>query len=119
MMAANTPNNTPPKERKKAKLTPQMEERKWKPGQSGNPSGRPKKKPVTEMLEKIFEEHPEEIEAQIIKVFKGKSGMAKVMLLNAAADRIEGKVSQPIEGSLELSLSLSERMKKARERVGE
>lgn len=28
---------------------------RWKPGQSGNPTGRPKKKPVTESLQRLFD----------------------------------------------------------------
>jgi hypothetical protein len=33
-----------------------IEKFKWKPGQSGNPSGRPKKRPITEAYEKLADE---------------------------------------------------------------
>lgn len=33
------------------KLTPQMEAVKWKPGQSGNPKGRPKRKSLVELVQ--------------------------------------------------------------------
>lgn len=87
------------------------------PGQSGNPGGRPKNKPVTQILEELFnEENKEVIKAQLMKLLTGKSAMAKVLLLDRAAERLEGKVSQPVEINGELNVSISERMKRARER---
>ncbi len=38
------------KPRSKRKLPPQLEANKWKPGQSGNPKGRPKRKSLEEVL---------------------------------------------------------------------
>ena len=57
-----------------------------------------------------------EIRDAIKKVFLEKSGMAKVMLLKDMAERLEGKVVQPIEADVTLS-TLAERMEKARERA--
>lgn len=39
-----------PKPKPKRKLPPQLEANKWKPGQSGNPAGRPKRKSLEEVL---------------------------------------------------------------------
>ena len=88
------------------------------PGQSGNPGGRPKKKPITEMFEQMLatDEDFGEIRDAIKKVFLEKSGMAKVMLLKDMAERLEGKVVQPIEADVTLS-TLAERMAKAEERL--
>lgn len=111
--AANTPE-------KKHELTPEMVEAQWKPGQSGNPSGRPKKKPITEMYERLLADpkNIEAIEAAVAKALS-KGQMAMVLQLKEMTDRVEGKVSQPVEveGSLAIH-TLSERMIKARERAG-
>lgn len=66
--------------------------RPWPKGVSGNPSGRPKSKPVTELFKKIFDdpEAAEEIRANILATLKTK-GMAGVILLGHVADRLEGK----------------------------
>lgn len=101
----------------KRKLTPEMEDVKWKPGQSGNPSGRPKKKPITEIFERIMN-NPElvaQFEAAIAKSIM-KGGMAGVMYVREAADRIEGKVTQPIEA--DISVNLAEAIAEARKRAG-
>lgn len=107
---ANTPEN-------KGELPEAFRAAQWKPGQSGNPNGRPKKKPITEMLIALFDNQGDEIKAQMLKVFTGKSGMAKVMLLREAAERLEGKVTQQVEHSGEINLTIAERIRKARERA--
>jgi len=107
------------KRKRESKLTPEMEAAKWKPGQSGNPNGRPKKKPVTDLYEEILND-PEAI-AELRNAIRSslRSGkMAMVLQLKEMAERVEGKVSQPVEveGSLAIH-TLSERMQKARERA--
>lgn len=113
--AANTKQNSKPKK----KLHPALEANKWRPGQSGNPSGRPKKKPITEMFEQMLatDEDFASVRDAVKKVFFQKSGIAKVMLLKDMAERLEGKVAQPVEVNGELTLTLSERMRKAEERL--
>lgn len=90
------------------------------PGSSGNPTGRPKKKPITEMFEKMLEdaETHDSIANAMLKIFSERSGIAKVMLLKDMAERVEGKVTQPIDAELTIS-TLSERMRRAKERLQE
>jgi hypothetical protein len=93
-------------------------ETRWKPGQSGNPSGGPKKKLLTEAIERLL---PKEVGPEALRslrlpgVRKGSkltwADVAAYGLLFAAArgraeasreiaDRVEGKVPQAISGSL-------------------
>lgn len=70
----------------------------FKPGQSGNPDGRPKSKPLTDALLKILRENP--LEAQkIARAMLKKVRAGSVKHFTAIADRIEGKPVQPIEGT--------------------
>jgi hypothetical protein len=91
--------------------------RPWKPGQSGNPSGRPKKKPITEMYERILND-PEIVQAIEDAVSKSlrKGNMAMVLQLKEMADRTEGKVTQPIEA--DISVNLADAIAEARKRAG-
>jgi hypothetical protein len=75
------------------------------PGQSGNISGRPKKKPFTEMFEKIASD-PKKMAQVERAIFKGMiSGQAvMVPLLKEIIGRLEGKVSQSIEHSGRMTL---------------
>ena len=111
------PENT--KENTKRTLPVEAEPYKWQPGQSGNPGGRPKKKPITDMFEELMSD-PELVASfkQAIANSIKKGGMAGVMYMKEAADRLEGKVTQPIDADITMS-SLSERMAKAAERVKE
>src|ERR1700733_7089379 len=97
------PENTPPNKRK---LTPEMESRKWKPGQSGNAGGRPKKKPITEMYERILNspENIAAIEKATVAALR-KGNMAMVLQLREMADRTEGKVTLPIEADVSVNLA--------------
>jgi len=96
---------------------PQLDPYKFKPGQSGNPSGRPKKKPITEMYERILN-NPENVAAIEIAVNKAlaKGQMAMVLQLREMTDRVEGKVVQPIEA--DITVNLSDAIAEARKRVG-
>ena len=53
------------------KLTPEMETRKWKPGESGNPAGRPKKRPISERYEARAEMPLDEELRAVLKLPKG------------------------------------------------
>lgn len=75
--------------------------RPWQPGQSGNPGGRPKKKPITELYEELLNDEAtvNEIREAILRNIKcGKA--AFVPLLREMADRVEGKVIQSIDANI-------------------
>ena len=72
----------------------------WRPGQSGNPNGRPKTKPYKEALEKVAAAmggYEELAKAQWAKALTGDVAAQKEI-----ADRIDGKVPSPIGGTDEL-----------------
>src|SRR5262249_51001190 len=69
------------------------------PGVSGNPSGRPKSTPITDLLREIFEDR-DFVKHELRGILTGKSAIAKVMLTEKAAERLEGKVVQPVEAEI-------------------
>jgi hypothetical protein len=77
------------KNRRKPKLTPEMEARKWKPGQSGNPGGRPKRDVASEIAAAIFENNAEAIGKAYLKLLK-RGSLGAFSLLS---DRAFGKVA--------------------------
>lgn len=85
-----------------------------KPGEVRNPEGKNGHSWITDAFKLVFGD-VEATAEEIRKIMKSKSAMARVMLLEHAADRIEGKVTQKIEGNL--NVSLSEVISKARERA--
>jgi hypothetical protein len=89
----------------------------FKPGQSGNPGGRPKKRPITELYERILAD-PKNIAAIEKAVLKALSrgNMAMVLLLREITERVEGKVTQPIEANV--TMNLAELIAEARKRAG-
>lgn len=103
------------------KLPGHLEQFKWKAGDpSPNPGGRPKKRPISEIYERIME-NPENvglIEAAVLKtILAGK--MAAQLTLKEMAERIEGKVTQPVDVNGELTLTLSDRIEKARQKLND
>lgn len=100
----------------KRKLPAALNAVKWKPGQSGNPSGRPKKKPITEMYEELLAD-PDFL-AALKTSLRGtvrKGNMAMVLQLREMTDRVEGKVTQPIEANV--TVNLAEAIAEARKRA--
>lgn len=65
----------------------------WKPGQSGNPGGRPKRDLAAEIARAIFEQDSEAITRTFAAELK--KGNAKVF--SALADRAYGKPRQQVE----------------------
>jgi hypothetical protein len=90
---------------------------RFKAGQSGNPGGRSKKLPITEMYERILSD-PKNMVAIEKSVFKALSrgSMAMVLLLREMADRVEGRVTPPIEADLTVT-NLAEKIAAARKRA--
>jgi hypothetical protein len=69
----------------------------WKRGQSGNPGGRPKRKPITEAYAQMLED-PELCkqiaQAVVMQILKGNA-----QVLKEFTDRVEGKVAERTEVS--------------------
>lgn len=110
------------KPNKKKQLPAAAEPYKWKPGQSGNPGGRPKKTLLTEAMEELLEEKLQDPEAR--KQFKeamwAKLLSGKVvgsMTLDTVLERTEGKIAQPVKMEGNLTISLADAIKEARERA--
>lgn len=104
-------------ENTKKPLPAAAEPYKWQPGQSGNPGGRPKKKPITELYQQVLEdpEAMDDLRDFIRKVIR-KGNMAAVLQLREMTDRVEGKVTQPIEA--DISVNLADAIAEARKRAG-
>jgi hypothetical protein len=110
--------------------TEHLKATQFKPGQSGNPSGRPKKKPVSERYaESIEMPLPENIRKQlglkpgatwgdavamgtIRSAVKGNQAAAKEL-----REGIEGKAREQIELSVDVNKDVVERLLEARRRV--
>ncbi len=74
-------------------------EGQWKPGQSGNPGGRPKWKPISEALQHLVT--PKVADAIASELIL-KAGKGDVSAFNALTDRLEGKIAQVVGGSTEV-----------------
>lgn len=83
---------------------------KWKPGQSGNPGGRPKKDVASDICQQVFEAHPELIGQGLLNQLRKGNGF----VFKEAADRAYGKVADNM--NVHVSLSLADRLEKARKR---
>lgn len=108
--AANTSEHETKYERH---LPVEAEPYKWKPGQSGNPGGRPKKDKASDISVKIFEENAEQIEKAMLAALK--KGDARVF--QVLADRGYGKLKEAIEHSGDVAIHCVDRLLSARKRV--
>jgi Family of unknown function (DUF5681) len=75
---------------------------RWKRGESGNPGGRPKRKPLTEELERILAETGEDNKTYARKLIKAAVDRAikrSDFALAQVWDRIEGKVPSSVTGA--------------------
>jgi hypothetical protein len=110
MQAPPTATKNSGKDKRIANLKP------FKAGQSGNPGGRPKNKPITELYERILTDpkNMAAVEKAVLKTLL-KGNMAMVLLLREITERIEGKVMQPIEA--DVTMNLAEAIAEGRKRA--
>ena len=90
----------------------------WKPGESGNPAGRPKNKVyITEILRKLLEQdagdgktNAELIAEAMVKLASSPDARGHVPTVKELLDRLEGKVTQPVatEGEITLRVKYDE-----------
>lgn len=68
----------------------------WKPGQSGNPGGRPKKKPLTEAYGRILKRR---VPAEVVRKLglRGHPTYAEMIALSLAREAVKGKVQAAAE----------------------
>jgi hypothetical protein len=83
---------------KTAGLPEHLEAHKWPKGFCPNPGGRPKKKPVTEALERLLDstENAEEVAKALLDMVKAR-GAGTVQAAKEITDRVEGKVAERSE----------------------
>lgn len=114
MTKANEPRgNTQPKrdKRKDAKLTPAMIANKWKPGQSGNPGGRPKL--LTDELRVLLRQKvPNDPQGRnyaklFIQSVLQRSITKSDVMAKEIFDRIEGKASMSEEDAARTDKTVS------------
>lgn len=77
--------------------------RPFQPGQSGNPSGRPKSKPFRDAIQRALDEAGSDKDAlqAVATALVGKAMMGDVPAIKELADRMDGKVAQAIIGGEE------------------
>lgn len=84
----------------------------WKPGQSGNPRGRPKDKLITDALRGIYEDNPKEL-ARFVRAAHSRALKGNPKFWEMIADRLEGRVLQQIQhtGDIIHEITVLERAK--------
>jgi hypothetical protein len=99
----------PENRRKTGKRIAGGEATRFKKGSSGNPGGRPKKKPLTEALEQIYSNPKEAQEAALAMAKKVKKG--DVRAFSEVANRLEGKVAQQVGLDVTVAMTPGEMQK--------
>ena len=94
----------------------------WPKGVSGNPGGRPKKKPITQELERRLAEDAPHAGGKtwatiIAEALLKQAAKGDVRAIAELANRVEGKPVQTITAD-ESDLNLAEIIAEARKRVG-
>ena len=75
----------------------------FKPGQSGNPNGRPKSKPFKEAIQRALAEAGDDKASlqAVATALVGKAMLGDVPAIKEIADRLDGKVPQAVIGGEE------------------
>jgi len=71
----------------------------FKPGQSGNPKGRPKGRGLTDRLREVLEKDNGKAADELIKTAMREAKAGDFRFWNAIFDRLEGKVADRIQHS--------------------
>lgn len=94
----------------------------FKPGESGNPGGRPRRKWLTDVHDELLEEklsnpvfREQYKQAQWNKLLK--DNVVGAMTLDRVWERTEGKLPTNVDITGNVNITLSERMTKAEERL--
>jgi hypothetical protein len=69
----------------------------WKPGQSGNPGGRPKKRILDEHLSEMLEANDGEDAKAIARVLIEKAKDGELRAVQLIAERTQGRPTQAVE----------------------
>ena len=91
----------------------------WPKGVSGNPLGRPKLKPLTDLL-KEYLENPQNAAALVESLLKEAIKTGNYLHFKEICDRIEGKVAQRVElaGGEGLPIQVADARAKLFEKLG-
>lgn len=79
-----------------------LREHAWKPGQSGNPGGRPKGSGVTDRLRKILAEgdNGKDVAGALVKAALKAAEKGDFRFWKEIVDRVDGPVKQRIEAEI-------------------
>ena len=96
----------------------------WKPGQSGNPGGRPRTRPLTDELTQLLEQDAPNANGKswalvIAEALLMKARKGDVRAFTVLANRIEGKPHQSIALGVNANHSLAELIAQGRKRASE
>jgi hypothetical protein len=69
----------------------------WKPGQSGNPGGRPKGRLIDEALEELLLGNDSELAVAIAKKLLARAKAGEVKAIQLVVERVQGKPKRHIE----------------------
>jgi hypothetical protein len=78
---------------------------KFKPGQTGNPNGRPKGKTITERLRDLLEEHPDRADKIVEAGVQAAEG-GDFQFWKYLCDRTEGTPAQTINANIEATVNI-------------